>query len=99
MWNEFRKAIIILMENAEIFKVLTDSEKIILGNNLILETAERKEFIYSQNNDNKYIYYLINGKIKFGKYLVNSREIITGIVYPNNFFGIKSTKTVQMIFK
>jgi CRP-like cAMP-binding protein len=91
MWNEFRKAIIIiLMEDAEIFNVLTESEKIILKNNLIKETAGRKQSIYSQNNDNKYIYYLINGKIKFGKYLVNSQEIITGIVYPNSFFGIKS---------
>ena len=77
-------------EYLEIFSMLSDSEKMILQNNIVKLYVKKGEIIYSQNEEGKFIYYLIDGKVKLSKYTPKSRRIITNIISCSNFFGMKS---------
>lgn len=79
-----------LIDEIEVFDVLSNTEKILLRNNLQKKHLKQKEIIYTQRNGDHFVYYLINGKVKRGKHFQADGEMITGIVSPKSFFCLKS---------
>ncbi|HMQ50165.1 MAG TPA: Crp/Fnr family transcriptional regulator [Saprospiraceae bacterium] len=54
-----------------------------------IETAkyEKHEIIYQENEDSEYLYFLIKGIVKIGKYASDGREVIKHILHPMAIFG------------
>ncbi len=70
----------------DVFKTLTTEEMIFLKKSTLKKKAKQSEVLYSCKKKNLFIYFLLEGNVKLGKYYFKSKKVVSDIIFPWNFF-------------
>jgi len=74
------------LEQINLFKVLSDEEKVKMSAMLTEKTKTKKEYIFFPDEPSKQVFILKSGRVKIGTFN-EGKEIIKTILYPGSIFG------------
>lgn len=78
---------ILMLQDFEILKSLTQAQLNFLANVSAYKTKPRGEFIYNEGDDKKYVYFLEKGMLKLASKTTEDRVLIKNIIYDHSVFS------------
>ena len=75
------------LKEFDLFSVLSDVEMRDLAEMSRIRTVSKHRFVFYQGDKSEYIYFLIQGTIKFGIHSEDDKEVIKSILHPRALFG------------
>ena len=85
--NTVNEQILSNLKDFELFSVLTEAEMKDLAVMSRIRTVSKHRFVFNQGDKSDYLYFLIQGTIKFGIHSVDDKEVIKSILHPRALFG------------
>jgi len=79
-----------MLRQFQLFTDLTEDELQDLARVTEIKSIAKHKYIYKCDDDNSFLYVLINGTIKIGNTSVDGREVIKTILHPTALFGESS---------
>lgn len=80
----------LFLHELDLFDGLSEEAKKAIKDKSIKRKFQKGSFIYQQGDENKFVYILIEGKVKTTKITEAGEEITIRISYPNEILGITS---------
>ena len=78
------------LKDFEFFNVLTETEMNDLAKMSKIKAVSKHRFVFNQGDKSEYLYFLIQGTIKFGIHTEDNKEVIKSILHPRSLFGQQS---------
>ncbi len=75
---------------AEIWSILSNEEKRLVVDNLIIHTYKKNQIIYAEGDEPEYLWCLLKGKVKKFKEGVGGRVQILRLIRPVQYFGYRA---------
>jgi len=85
--TEVNEQILNNIKDFDLFNVLTEEELRDLADLSRLRTVSKHRYVFNQGEKTDYIYFLIQGTIKFGIHSDDDKEVIKSILHPKALFG------------
>lgn len=81
------KELISELRSFDSFQVLKEEELVELAAMCRIRKISKHRFVFEQGDDSNYIYFLLDGTIKFGIHSSDGKEVIKSILHPKALFG------------